>query len=66
MEKMPFGKYKGQSLLSIAEEDPQYLTWILKNTDITAELEMSIGEALHEADTLPAEFRESDSLRNSY
>ena len=31
--KMPFGKYKGQSLDEICAEDPGYLHWAAKNLD---------------------------------
>jgi uncharacterized protein (DUF3820 family) len=31
--QMPFGKYKGETLLSISKKDKGYLLWILENID---------------------------------
>ena len=28
---MPFGKYKGRTILEVFTEDPQYLTWLQSN-----------------------------------
>jgi uncharacterized protein (DUF3820 family) len=30
---MPFGKYKGETLLSVSKKDKGYLLWILENID---------------------------------
>lgn len=39
---MPFGKYKYERLIDIAEKDSGYLLWILDNTDINYVLDRSI------------------------
>ena len=31
---MPFGKHKGQTIGSTAEEDPGYLRWAMENVDM--------------------------------
>lgn len=31
---MPFGKFKGTPLSEIIENDPQYLIWLVDNTDL--------------------------------
>jgi len=30
---MPFGKYRGRRLGNIAEDDPEYLTWLVTQCD---------------------------------
>jgi len=31
---MPFGKFKGTALSEIIENDPQYIEWLVSNTDL--------------------------------
>ena len=31
---MPLGKYKGQDIDNVADEDSQYLRWLLENADL--------------------------------
>ena len=31
---MPLGKYKGQVIDNVADEDPGYLRWMLENADL--------------------------------
>jgi hypothetical protein len=61
MMTIPFGKYKGQSCLSVAEIDPNYLHWMLQNCDLRADLEEEIEEALHEANQIPDQMREAQN-----
>lgn len=32
-ELFPFGKYKGQLLEDVIQEDASYITWVIENTD---------------------------------
>ncbi len=43
---MPFGKYKGDTLSQIADDDPDYLQWLLDNAD---NLSSSIREKIESA-----------------
>ncbi len=46
-ERMPFGKYKGTRLAEIAEDDPDYLVWVLSNcANIRPRLREQITRAL--------------------
>ena len=44
MSTFRFGKHKGESLVSVAESDPEYCQWVCKNTQasIVSELESLI------------------------
>lgn len=33
-DPLPFGKYKGRLAGEVADEDPNYLFWMLNNTDV--------------------------------
>lgn len=42
-----FGKYRGQELAIVAEEDPEYLKWVLANVeDLPKEVARMIEDAL--------------------
>gem|GEM_PF-4499312 len=42
-EVFPFGKYRGQSIGSIARKDPGYLRWVLENVrDLRAPLRQTL------------------------
>ncbi len=36
--RIPFGKYKGEHIEDVAEDDPSYLTWLLGQTWANDEL----------------------------
>jgi uncharacterized protein (DUF3820 family) len=44
-----FGKYKGKSIIFVAESDPRYLKWMLKNMDLDGDVEDDIKRALKAA-----------------
>lgn len=31
---MPFGKYKGKTVQSIIDDDHEYISWLVENTDV--------------------------------
>lgn len=33
-DNLPFGKYRGESVAEICEDDPRYLFWMFNNTDL--------------------------------
>jgi len=37
---MPFGKYKGTAIAEIADKDPEYILWLVNNTDARVEDEV--------------------------
>jgi len=39
---LPFGKYKGESIMNIANKNPQYLVWLLLNTNPSEKLKVLI------------------------
>lgn len=43
--KMPFGKYKGKALLTIAEEDIGYIVW-LSSIDLFSNLKAVVNDLL--------------------
>lgn len=43
---MPFGKHKGMTLDEIAEEHPDYLEWLLENTELREPLKSQIEDVL--------------------
>jgi len=49
--RMPFGKYKGQHLEDIANEDPGYLQWVEGNVD---DLDDDLREAINYALEAPS------------
>lgn len=42
---MPFGKYKGHTLKSIAEKDLSYIKWLEENTELREPLATQVKEA---------------------
>ena len=45
---MPFGKYKGDTISMIAEDDPEYLEWVLRTcTRLSLRLRDQINQALN-------------------
>lgn len=45
-DKMPFGKYQGETLQNIIHTDPGYMDWIVGNTDIrvSTAVIMAVGD----------------------
>ena len=35
LDRFPFGKYKGELVGSVIEDDPSYIAWLLDKTDHT-------------------------------
>jgi NACalpha-BTF3-like transcription factor len=48
-EPMPFGKHEGQSLLEIAQEDPEYAEWAVENLSDRPEIQKGLEKALQAA-----------------
>lgn len=47
----PFGKYRGQKVDDVAQKDPGYLKWMLKNiTDLKPDLRSAMQRALSAVD----------------
>jgi exodeoxyribonuclease X len=44
--RLPFGKYKGEHVEDIANEDPGYLRWMEENANLDDELRDAINYAL--------------------
>lgn len=34
LDTMPFGKYRGDLIGTVIEEDPRYIYWAINNTDL--------------------------------
>lgn len=55
--RMPFGKYKGETIADLMLDDPNYLLWLSKNdildlhADIIDEIEQGFLDAAFEAKT---------------
>ena len=48
LDRMPFGKYKGELIGTVIEDDPKYIRWALDNTDF--DLTKEAKEYLEEND----------------
>lgn len=46
--KMPFGKYKGQTLKQIGEDDPSYLDWLAGLDNLRPPLSEAVSLAVDE------------------
>ncbi|MGYP001338022402 len=62
---MPFGKFKGLALSEIIENDPQYLVWLVDNTDLDFHSEI-MDEAQLGADEQQRQWQAATWASSSY